>query len=453
MSFLLAPPGDLEAGTGFHTTEDEQVATAIGNGRAVSKAGMDPAVANHAAQSQDYKLGFGQGQGDARSMGARNRITVADDLGHMKNAEFKRGYVDGWNSMSNKSFGGFLRAVRSGNPAEIEKQGGRYLAFEKANDELSGGAGGWLVPTEYTARFLKPLSERSFIYRRAHVIPMTTLTAKGPMLDATTAQAAGTPPWFGGVKGLWGSQAQTFTLSESNPQFRELTLTAWDFLLYSIASNQLLADMGPEADERLMENFGQAAAWGAEYAFLNGAGAGTSMPLGMLNAPCCINVARAGAGAISVADVAKMSGRLLPSGWMNAVWACNPSALEKVVQITSYQPNQHRSGSDLASEHVGYLEQRPLFVTDKLPKLGTRGDLMLFDPSLYVIGDRMQVVIDVSGETFAGAVNLFQANMSMFRVWLRLDGKPMLNDVVKLTGNPGDDTTTVSSVVALSDAA
>lgn len=353
-----------------------------------------------------------------------------------------------------RSFSGFLRAIKSGKPAEIEKQGGRYLAFEKSgNDELSGGAGGYLVPTEYTARFLKPLSERGFIYRRAHIVPMTTLTAKGPMLDATTAQTAGTPPWFGGVTGLWGSQAQTFTLSQSNPQFRELTLTAWDFLLYSIASNQLLADMGPEADERLMENFGQAAAWGAEYAFLNGAGAGTSMPLGMLNAPCCIDVARAGAGAIAVADVANMSGRLLPSGWMNAIWACNPSALAKIVQITSYQPNQHRSGSDMVSEHVGYLEQRPLFVTDKLPKLGTRGDLVLFDPSLYVIGDRMQVVIDISDQTWAGSVNLFQANMSMFRVWLRLDGKPMLNSTVKLTGNPGDDTTTVSSVIALADAA
>src|SRR5262249_42312350 len=39
---------------------------------------------------------------------------------------------------------------------------------------------------------------------------------------------------------------------------------------------------------------------------------------------------------------------------------------------------------------------RPAFPTEKLPAIGTKGDLMLIDPSFYVIGDRMQIEIAAS---------------------------------------------------------
>ncbi len=341
-----------------------------------------------------------------------------------------------------KSFGRFLTAVRDGRPHEIEKQGGVYT---KVLDSTSGNAGGWLVPVEYTTRFFKSLAERALVYPRALVVPMNSAETKGPMLDATTARAAATAPFFGGIVALWGNHNQTYTTSASEPQFRELTLTAFDLLCYAVASNQLLADLPPDADEKLMANFGQAIMWYAEWAWLRGLGASNSMPLGMLNAPCCIDVTRAGAGTIANTDCANMVGRLLPMSQASAVWACSPSAYAKVSIITSFQPNAYYQGPS-SGQCIGYLHSLPLFITDKLPAVGTRGDLMLFDPSLYVIGDRMQVVVDVSKEAYVSAtVNTFQTNQSMFRTWVRMDGKPMLSGVVTLP----DASTTASSIIAI----
>ena len=346
-----------------------------------------------------------------------------------------------------KSFGGFLRAVARGNPDAIERQGGVHTSVQKsaANDELSGAAGGWLVPMDYTARFIKPLAERSIIYRRAHVQPMASLEMTCPMLDATTALAAGTVPFFGGILSTWGAQMGLLSANEFEPQFRSMTLHAWDNLYYAIASNQLLMDMGPGADDRLLQNFGQAGAWYAEYAFFNGTGAANSLPLGMLNAPCALLQNRAGSNHIAQADVKAMVAMLLPMGWANAIWCCSVTALADIIGITGYIPNINRR--DDADECVGYLANRPLYVTDKLPAIGTKGDLILTDPSLYAIGDRMQVVIDVSEHApYSTNTSAFQRNQAMFRVWLRQDGKPILDNFVTLPDAAGSQ---VSSIVVL----
>lgn len=370
----------------------------------------------------------------------------------MVGVEFNNGWVIDYygnpGSYQGKSFAGFLRAVQKGDLHAIEKQGSCRV-ISKGNDELSGGGGGYLVPREYTTRFLVPLAERSLVYPRATIIPMGTLEMVGPMLDATTVQSANIAPFFGGIVAKWGSQANTYVLSESEPQFREQTLHAWDLLLYAVASNQLLQDTSPEGDEKLLENFGKAAAWYADHAFFNGLGAGTSMPLGMLNAPCAIDVARAGANGITIADVAKMTAKMIPIGWENAVWACSPAALEKVTQITGFQANMDHNGP---AGCAGYLMSRPLFVSSKLPTLGVRGDLVFFDPSLYLVGDRMQVTIDVSEHAPISGGSMFAQNRSMFKVWLRMDGKPILNNFVTITDS-ASNAMTVSSVVVLANAA
>ncbi len=367
-----------------------------------------------------------------------------DSAGKEKFKDWADGWMAAQSKTKGKSFSGFLKAIASRRPDLVEEQGGRYVTFEKSSiNETSGAGGGYLVPVEYTTKLLFSLNERSLIYPRAFVVPMGSSEVRGPMLDATTVQAAGTAPFFGGLLYKWGTDGRfIFSNDETEPQFRELTLRAWDLLGFAGITNQMLADMGPEGESRLLDTLGQAAAWYAEYAFFNGYGAGASMPLGILNAPCAIDVARAGASHIIQADVATMISKLLPSCWMRAIWCCSVTALTDVVKLTGYQANIARR--DENDPCVGYLENRPLFVTDKLPALGTRGDLTLFDPSLYVIGDRMQVVVDVGDQT----PTLFQSNRSMFRTWLRLDGKMMLNGPVTL---PDVAQTVVSAVVVLAD--
>ena len=372
-----------------------------------------------------------------------------------------------------KSLVGFLNLVRGASPHNPERnQSACQKALEKdygtgyvtkaanglvtkaAMSVANGLTGGYLLPQDYSAALLETVAEESFIYPRATIIPMHSMEMSAPRVNVETAPTArGVSPFFGGVQFRWGMEDAPV---QTEPTFRMTSFRAWDLLGDAVVSNQWLQDAGaiqptaesprPEADpllkaeHYLINLFGKAAAWSAEYAFLQGEGAGLRMPLGMLRSPATLSVARAGAGAIAIADIAGMSGSLLPRSWGSAVWACSPTALAKIQQLATYQLNVSPvEANKLSPRPCGFLSSLPLFVTEKLPPLGSRGDVMLFDPRLYVIAQRMEVVVDVSPDV------LFQTNQTVYRVWMRLDGMPELSNTVTLQ----DTSTVVSPYVAL----
>jgi len=310
----------------------------------------------------------------------------------------------------------------------------RRIGVSKAPmGETSGTLGGYLVPRDFTYQLLSVIAEESFIYPRAQVVPMKSAMTECPNVREELAQPAGTSPFFGGVKFIWGMEDAP---TESEPTYSSLVLNAWDLLGYTTVSNEWLGDTGQLGEDYLLRLLGRAAAWYAEYAFLQGTGSATLMPLGILKSPCLISSARATASQIVAADISKMASRMLPSGWQHAIWACSPTCLDQIAKISSYFINadwEHGPG-------CGYLMNRPMFVTEKLPALGTTGDLVFFDPWLYIIGLRQEIVIDVSPHS------AFRTNQTDFRVWMRLDGKPQLAGPITLQ----DGTTQVSSCIALS---
>jgi hypothetical protein len=276
-----------------------------------------------------------------------------------------------------------------------------------AMNESSGSAGGYAVPTEFTLRLLEVLEEETFFYANANRIPMNSGVMQAPRVDRETVPAAtGVSPLFGGITYSWGNELQP---PETEPAFKQMELRAWDLVGYAAVSSDWLGDAGPEADDYLVRLFGRAAAWSVDYAFLQGTGAAQLMPLGILNAPAKNAVARGGANTIVSGDIANMAAGMLPAAWQNTHWACSPTALAQIVKIANFFVN------------------------------GTPWDLVFFDPSLYAVGDRQQVLIDASPHA------LFRTNQTMFRVWLRLDGRPQLSGKVTLQ----DRTTVVSPYVVL----
>ena len=356
-----------------------------------------------------------------------------------------------------KSFVNFLNMVRGANSKNpernqfncqrvLEKSYGARVVTKVAMAEMNGLTGGYIVPIDYSDKLLETVAEESFIYPRATVIPMFSMELSAPRIDVETVPAsAGISPFFGGVNFRWGAEDVPV---ETEPTFRMTSFRAWDLLGYATVSNQWLQDAGAiqesdsllKAEHYLIKLFGKAAAWYAEWAFLNGSGAALQMPLGLLRSPATFAVTRAGASAISVVDVTNMASRLFPRSWSSAVWAVSPTALAQVQQLAQYQVNVDPiSLNKLTPRPCGYLSSLPLFVTEKLPSLGQRGDLILFDPSLYVIAQRMEVVVDVSPD------ELFRNNQTIYRIWLRLDGKPEFSNTVTLQ----DTTTVVSPYVVL----
>ncbi len=356
-----------------------------------------------------------------------------------------KGYVVSLNDAPPLHLGAFLKHVADArsrdvravaHSVEVLKAWGSSWSQEvskAAMGEGSGVTGGYLVPPALSFKLLRALAEKGFIYPRALKVEMTTRQVDCPTVNATSTATAGTSPFFGGMLFSW--DPDTTAVTETEPTFGSTNLLAHNLIGYSKISNQMLADMSPEGEGFLVEIFARAAGWQAEYGFLNGTGTPNKMPLGVLNSGACMNVNRTTGSQVAVADIANMTAKLMPESWQGAIWACNPSVRAQLVKLGTWITN---AGYPREGGAAGWLDNLPLYMTEKLPTLGSRGDLLLFDPSLYVIGTRSEVIIDASPH------NLFQTNQTVFRVWLRVAGCPWMNGPVTLA-----DGSTASSIVAL----
>ncbi len=208
---------------------------------------------------------------------------------------------------------------------------------------------------------------------------------------------------------------------------------------YSVSSNVLLQDSAVGLEKFLMTLFAKAIGWFEEYAFLQGNG--TGKPQGMLTANAAVAFNRATANEVQFADVAGMWSKLLPASWSKAIWLFSPSVVPQLLQLKDGANRAIFISIDQGAVKTPTwsLLGRPAFATEKVPVLGTRGDLSLLDPSFYVIGDRMQIEVAASEH-----VN-FLKNQMTWRVVERIDGQAWLDKPVTLQ----DGATQVSPFVVL----
>jgi HK97 family phage major capsid protein len=297
--------------------------------------------------------------------------------------------------------------------------------------------GGYTVPPEFYQQLQQIMAEEAFIRPRAFVVPMGSATMYMPYLDVTTVQSAGVSPFFGGVQMTWTAEGATRT--ETEPQFKQMELKAWELSGSSVSSNVLLQDSVAGLEKFLLTLFAKAIAWFEEYAFLAGNGAGK--PQGMKDCAAAIAVNRNTASHVYFPDVATMWSKLLPISWNRAIWVFSPSVVTDLLQLKDGANRAIFISIDqgITRTPTWSLLGRPAFPTEKVPALGTKGDLMLLDPSFYVIGDRMQIEVAASEH-----VN-FLRNQTTWRVVERVDGQPWLSAPVTLQ----DGSSQVSPFVVL----
>jgi HK97 family phage major capsid protein len=235
----------------------------------------------------------------------------------------------------------------------------------------------------------------------------------------------------------WTQEAQTRT--EVEPAFKMMELKAQELSGYSVSSNILLQDAAFGLEKFLFTLFGKAVAWYEEYAFLQGNGVGK--PVGVLNAGCTISYTRTTAGHLSFADIGGMLSKLLPASYNRAVWYVSPTVVSDLLQLKDGASRAIFLSIDqgVTKPPVWKLLNLPVIVTEKIPALGTKGDVMLVDPSLYVIGDRMMLEVAASEH-----VN-FLKNQMTWRFVQRVDGRPWLESSITLQ----DGSSTVSPFVVL----
>ena len=341
---------------------------------------------------------------------------------------------------------GVSRLVENNKEGTVEKA---------ALAESTGVTGGYTVPPMFAQELMMLAIEGTIVPQRARKQPLTSRTLQVPSLDVTTAYAAGTTPFLGGVLASWTSEAAT--RAETEPQFRQTVLTAWELSFYTVASNTLLADQAVGLDSLLTQLFSVAIGWYTDYAFLRGDGVGK--PLGILNCPACLAVTRNQANSFNFVDVAVMLSKFY---WMlrggNAIaWVIHPTVIAHLYRMNDMSASQTGAGfgrvlfvpidrgaqedvpQSAGVQSIGRLAGFPVLVSEKLPALGTQGCVMLADFSQYLLGTRQELQIDVSPH-----VNFLKNQMTWRVVW-RGDGQPWLNNAITLQ----DGVSTVSPFLQL----
>lgn len=317
------------------------------------------------------------------------------------------------------------------------KYDARFDALEvKALSGESGTTGGYLLPQEMQKDILTARGEAAFMRSRAKIVPMGSRVVPYPALNYSGG-AAGVSAFFGGINVYYIEEGAEITESEFS--LKNIELHARYLAGLALIPNTLISDSPISLMSYLrgQNSFGGALAFKEDYDSLRGTGGGKL--LGILNAPGKLLVNRTSSTDFKFTDAISMKSRMLMSG--SPVWVINQSAMPKVYSFVDagnnnlFLPAVRGLGDKPTDMLLGY----PILWTEKLPALGTQGDVCLIDFSYYLLGDRNQVSMDIDTSV------KFTSNRTAFRVLEGIDGQPWLANTITLA----DGTTTVSPYVVL----
>jgi HK97 family phage major capsid protein len=296
--------------------------------------------------------------------------------------------------------------------------------------------GGFALPEQFKPEIWQVAPQEAIVKPRATVIPAgdppdAKLTM--PSLDQTAAQNV-----YGGV--VMTHTGEALALTETDAHLRQITMEPKKIAGYIVCTNELLNNWGA-ASSFITGQMSKARVGQEDYDFLRGNGVNKS--IGVLNSPARITVTRSAANTIAWIDVYSMYARAKFGG--NLVWLVSQTAIPQLVTIVDAGNHSIWLGGALmgnARETMpSTLMGFPVVFADRLPALGTEGDIILADLSYYLVKEGSGPDVALSTEL------LFLTDRVVFRVTWRVDGKPWLTEPIGLEGNVAS---TVSPFVTLS---
>ena len=226
---------------------------------------------------------------------------------------------------------------------------------------------------------------------------------------------------WGGIQAYWEGEADAYTASKPKFKMMELVLKKLTGLYY--ATDEVLADASV-LESVVSQGFAEEFGFKLDDAILNGDGAGK--PLGILASPSLVTVAKEGsqtAATINVNNLAKMRSRLYGRSRQNAVWLMNqdiePQLLTLSISVGNNAFPVYLQGGTVAGEQYDTLFGRPTFPVEQCATLGTVGDIVLVDPSQYLLIDKGQMQRAVSVHV------RFLHDEQVFKFTYRVDGQPI----------------------------
>ena len=363
----------------------------------------------------------GSNPGGAAQQTPVARMTPSNGLQHTVLTTHQERNRGGFNNL-----GEFSLAVRG---ATINPGGMDYrlqnAALSTTGSEAVGADGGYAVPMEWRSEIMGMVDAEDSLLSATDVNPITGNNMTYPVDETTGHQTSG------GIQVYWDGEADTIVQSK-------LLLKTLDIKLHRITAlvpmtEELLED-APALGVYVTRKTGEKFAFKITDGLINGTGVG--MPLGVMNAPCRVDVAKEGSqtGVTFHADnAAKMMARMPAKCFANASWYINQDVLPQIMKmgfaITTASGTAAGAGALYlpptglsTSGPYGTLLGRPIVVTEACAALGTTGDVILGDFSKYLS------VVKAGGIKSDVSIHLwFDQNTMAFRFVMRMNGQPWLS--------------------------
>lgn len=338
-----------------------------------------------------------------------------------------------------RSFGEQLLAVaRYYNGGALDN---RLVRAPIGAGEADASAGGFLVQTDFATAVWTRAYDMGDVLARAFKLPISA-NANGIKLPAVDESSRATGSRWGGVQSYWLGEGDAATATK--PKFRIIELDLKKLMSIMYVTDELLQDQ-TALESIATTAFSEEIVFMTEDAMIEGDGVGK--PLGIINAPCLVTVAKdqgQAAGTLSLNNVLNMWSRMWIRSRKNAVWFINQDVEPQLYQLsqivgTGGMPMYFPPGGISAAPYAQLLA-RPVIPIEYASTLGAPGDIILADFSQYVLADKR-------GMQAATSMHVrFLTDEMTFRFVYRVDGQPLWH--TSLTPFKGSNTKSPFVVLA-----
>jgi HK97 family phage major capsid protein len=318
------------------------------------------------------------------------------------------------------AFGDQLKAIANYYLSKGVSHDNRLVRAPTGAGEVDPTGGGFLVQTDFQDAIFMIAHDMGKLLPRVNKIPISA-NANGLKINAVDETSRATGSRWGGVQSYWVNEGDT--VSKTKPKFRRVEFDLHKLFSLMYITDELLQDstaltsiMGQAFSEEIM--------FMTEDAIFEGSGAG--LPLGIMNSPALIQVAKQQGQAtqtIVKENIDAMWSRCYGRSRDNAVWLVNQLVEPQLNQLNQavgtggqlvYLPPGGTSAAPYAT-----LYGKPILTTEYSNAVGTPGDIMLADLSQYTL-------VDKGGVQAATSMHIaFLTDEMVFRITYRVDGKPM----------------------------
>lgn len=319
--------------------------------------------------------------------------------------------------------------------------GGVETITRTGTDSLSGGSTyGFALKPEYLGNLFEISMEQQVFVNAAQSIPVSQGNeVKWPAWDQyrppTTANGVIQSAVFAGIQLYY--EGETAARVESDALLNMINFKVVDLTFFTALSRDFVKDNHLAFDAALTRMFGRAIGWMEDYMSIQGPGVGK--PQGYFNGPSTLVVNRGTSNEIQVNDLTSMIKNVSPMVWDDLRWITNittfgqlsilqqgstyvfqPNALiSQAMKLSAMDKSVGGRGAELMHRPMGDLLGFPLYFSEKVPVLGTTGDLSLVAPSQYGVARREGLEMGVSEHFY------FSTDQIAYRGKIRHDMKPL----------------------------